>query len=123
MKNFKIGSEIRNVILSSSTVKNAVDTKVFPLIANAGTTFPFIVYRRSSYSPQSDKDVLSESVYMEIAIICNNYEQSVSIANDVADVLLAYESDTIEEIKVTNISEEFISDSFVQKVNLQIDLK
>ena len=123
MKNFKIGSEIRNVILSSTTVKNAVDTKVFPLIANAGTTFPFIVYRRSSYSPISNKDVLNESVYMEIAIICNNYEQSVSIANDVADVLLAYESDTIEEIKVTNISEEFISDSFVQKVNLQIDLK
>lgn len=123
MKNFKIGSEIRNVILSSAAVKNAVDTKVFPLIANAGTTFPFIVYRRSSYSPKSDKDVLNETVYIEIAIICNNYEQSVSIANDVADVLLAYESDTIEEIKVTNISEEFISNSFVQKVNLQIDLK
>ena len=122
MKNFKIGQEIRNVILSSTTVKNAVDTKVFPLIANAGTTFPFIVYRRSSYSPQSDKDTLTESVYMEIAIICNNYEQSVSIANDIADVLLAYKSDTIEEIKVTNISEEFISNSFVQKVNLQIDL-
>ena len=123
MKNFKIGSEIRNVILSSTAVKNAVDTKVFPLIANAGTTFPFIVYRRSSYSPLSNKDVLNESVYMEIAIICTNYEQSVSIANDVADVLLAYESGTIEEIKVTNISEEFISNSFVQKVNLQIDLK
>ena len=123
MKNFKIGQEIRNVILSSSAVKNAVDTKVFPLIANAGTTFPFIVYRRSSYSPKSDKDTLAETVYIEIAIICNNYERSVSIANDVADVLLAYESDTIEEIKVTNISEEFISNSFVQKVNLQIDLK
>ena len=123
MKNFKIGSEIRNVILSSTAVKNAVDTKVFPLIANAGTTFPFIVYRRSSYSPQSDKDALTESVYMEIAIICNNYEQSVSIANDVADALIPYDSDTIEEIKVTNISEEFISDSFVQKVNLQIYLK
>ena len=123
MKNFKIGSEIRNVILSSTEVKNAVDTKVFPLVANAGTTFPFVVYRRSSYSPQSDKDVLSESVYMEIAIISTNYEQSVSIANDVADVLLSYKSDTIEEIKVTNISEEFISNSFVQKVNLQIDLK
>ena len=123
MKNFKIGSEIRNVILSSTAVKNAVGTKVFPLIANAWTTFPFIVYRRSSYSPKSDKDTLTESVYIEIAIICNNYEQSVSIANDVADVLLVYESDTIEEIKVTNISEEFISNSFVQKVNLQIDLK
>ena len=123
MKNFKIGLEIRNAILSSTAVKNAVGTKVFPLIANAGTTFPFVVYRRSSYSPQSDKDVLSESVYMEIAIICNNYEQSVTIANDVADALIQYESDTIEEIKVTNISEEFISDSFVQKVNLQIDLK
>lgn len=123
MKNFKIGSEIRNVILSSSAVKNAVETKVFPLIANAGTTFPFIVYRRSSYSPQSDKDTLSESVYIEIAIISNYYEQSVNIANDVADALIHYKSDNIEEIKVTNISEEYISDSFVQKVNLQIDLK
>ena len=123
MKNFKIGLEIRNVILSSTAVKNAVGTKVFPLIANAGTTFPFVVYRRSSYSPKSDKDTLTESVYMEIAIICTNYEQSVSIANDVADALIQYESDTIEEIKVTNISEEFISNSFVQKVNLQIDLK
>lgn len=123
MKNFKIGQEIRNAILSSTAVKNAVDTKVFPLIANAGTTFPFIVYRRSSYSPLSDKDTLTESVYMEIAIITTNYEQSVSIANDVADVLIHYESSIIEEIKITNISEEFISDSFVQKINLQIDLK
>ena len=123
MKNFKIGSEIRNVILSSAAVKNAVDTKVFPLIANAGTTFPFLVYRRSSYSPMSNKDTLNETVYMEIAIITTNYEQSVTIANDVADALINYESDTIEEIKVTNISEEFISDSFVQKINLQIDLK
>lgn len=123
MKNFKIGQEIRNAILSSTAVKNAVDTKVFPLIANAGTSFPFIVYRRSSYSPMSNKDTLNETVYIEIAIITTNYEQSVSIANDVADVLIHYESDTIEEIKVTNISEEFISDSFVQKINLQIDLK
>ena len=123
MKNFKIGQEIRNAILSSAAVKNAVDTKVFALIANVGTTFPFLVYRRSSYSPMSNKDTLNETVYMEIAIITTNYEQSVTIANDVADVLINYESDTIEEIKVTNISEEFISDSFVQKINLQIDLK
>lgn len=123
MKNFKIGQEIRNAILSSTAVKNAVDTKVFPLIANAGTSFPFIVYRRSSYSPMSNKDTLNETVYIEIAIISTNYEQSVSIANDVADVLIHYESSTIEQIKVTNISEEFISDSFVQKINLQIDLK
>ena len=123
MKNFKIGQEIRNAILSSAAVKNAVDTKVFPLIANAGTTFACLVYRRSSYAPMSNKDTLNETVYMEIAIITTNYEQSVTIANDVADVLINYESDTIEEIKVTNISEEFISDSFVQKINLQIDLK
>lgn len=123
MRNFKIGSEIRNVILSSAKVAKAVETKVFPLIANNGTTFPFIVYRRNGYSPTSDKDTLTESVYIEMAIVCNNYEQSVSIANDVADVLICYSSDTVEEIKVTNISEDFISDSFVQKVNIQVDLK
>lgn len=123
MKNFRIGAEIRDALLNSTSITDYVESKVFPLIANAGTTFPFIVYRRSSYSPVSNKDNLTETVYLEIAVIANNYEQSVVIANNIADLLISYHSNNIDEIKVTNISEEFISDSYVQKINLQVDLK
>lgn len=125
MKNFKIGQEIRNIILSSNAVKNVVGTKIYPLVATQGTTFPFIVYRRNGYGPKGDKDfIFGEIVYIEIVVIATNYEESVSIANDVADVLIATnETDNIESIKITNIAEDYISDSYTQKINLEVELK
>ena len=53
MKNFKIGSEIRDIL--SSALGDNVKKKIFPLVAPANTTFPFIVYRRSGYTPNSNK--------------------------------------------------------------------
>lgn len=125
MKNFKIGQEIRQIILSSNSVKNAVGTKIYPLVATQGTTFPFIVYRRNGYSPNTNKDFNhSENVYIEIVVIATNYEESVRIANDIADVLIATnETENIENIKVTNIAEDYISDSYTQKINLEVELK
>jgi hypothetical protein len=51
MKNFTVGKELTALLIADSTVQKLVDNKVFPLVANAGTTFPFIVYRRNGYRP------------------------------------------------------------------------
>lgn len=125
MKNFTIGQEIRQIILSSNKIKNAVGTKIYPLVATQGTTFPFIVYRRNGYSPNNNKDYNNgEIVYFEIVVIATNYEESVRIANDIADVLIATnETEGIESIKVTNIAEDYITDSYTQKINLEVELK
>lgn len=120
MKNFKIGSEIRD-ILSSALAEN-VKGKIFPLVAPANTTFPFIVYRRSGYSPNGNKDIQSEIVFIELAVITTEYAESVEIANKVADILQAASSENIDEITVTNIFEEYISDSFVQKINISVKI-
>lgn len=120
MKNFKIGSEIRDVL--SSALGDNVKKKIFPLVAPANTTFPFIVYRRSGYTPNSNKDFQSEIVFIEIAVITTEYAESVEIANNIADTLQAASSENIEEITVTNIIEEYISDSFVQKINISVKI-
>ena len=120
MKNFKIGSEIRDVL--SSALGDNVKKKIFPLIAPANTTFPFIVYRRSGYTPNSNKDFQSEIVFIEIAVITTEYAESVEIANNIADTLQAASSENIEEITVTNIFEEYLSDSFIQKINISVKI-
>ena len=120
MKNFKIGKELTSILLNDDTVSADVGNKVFPLVANAGTTFPFIVYRRSSYRPNNNKDYEDEIVSVELAILSEKYEQSVNIANHVADALNGKQTDLIETIKITNIFEDYQEDTYIQKLNIDI---
>ena len=120
MKNFKIGKELTSILLNDATVSADVGNKVFPLVANAGTTFPFVVYRRSSYRPNNNKDYEDEIVSVELAILSEKYEQSVNIANHVADALNGKQTDLIETIKITNIFEDYQEDTYIQKLNIDI---
>ena len=48
--------------------------KIFPLIANADTTFPFIVFQRSNLMPIYTKDILTENqITMVIIVVSNDY--------------------------------------------------
>lgn len=121
MKNFQIGKEI-NRILAQSNVP-MVEGKVFPLVATPKTTFPFVVYRRISYQPRSTKDYLGERVGIEINVAAEKYEEGVTIANAIADALQGRETPLIERIDMTNASEIFLQDTFVQSMQFQITLK
>lgn len=123
MRNFKVGSELRKLLMADSKIVSKLSDKIFPLVANAGTLFPFLVYRRSAYRPASNKDYQSEIVSIEIAIATVKYEEGVDIADAVADALSGKQTDIIEDIEITNIYEEFTDDTFIQKINLEINLK
>ncbi len=123
MKNFTVGRDIVAILNSSEEIRTSLGDKIFPLVAVANTTFPFLVYRRSYYTPQSNKDYENEKVGMEIVICSTTYNESVGIADAVADAILHQETDTIDDIKITNINEDFIDDTYTQKINLEITLK
>lgn len=123
MKNFKVGKEMFNILTNDSDVKKLVGNKVFPIVANEGTTFPFIVYRRTNYTPASNKDYTSEIVGIEINILSQKYDEGVNIADVVATSLDRKETDFIEDIKITNISEDYIEDTFVERIYLDIYIK
>lgn len=123
MKNFKVGKDLTAILLADSTVHNLVGDKVFPLVANAGTTFPFIVYRRNGYRPFSNKDYTDEAADIEIAILSDNYIDSVQVADAVGNALNEKETETIDEIEITNASEEYNSDTYIQKINIRITIK
>lgn len=123
MKNFKVGKELRTLLSNSGEVTKLVGSKVFPIVANEGTTFPFIVYRRTNYTPASNKDFTNEIVGVEINILSQKYDEAVNIADVVATSLDRKETNFIEDIKITNISEDYIEDTFVERIYLDIYIK
>jgi len=120
MKNFKIGKEI-NRLLKNNVL--ALGEKIFPLVANPNTTFPFLVYRRVSYNPQSNKDYTGEIIIIEMNIATESYQEGVDIANQVADILQGKKTDIIERIELINVYEMFLQDTFIQNLQFKIELK
>lgn len=123
MKNFKIGKELTSILLNNEDVTNVLDNKIFPLVANAGTTFPFLVYRRSGFRTEGNKDYSDEIVTVELAILSQKYEESVNAADIVADAVDRKETNIIDDIRIVNIYEDYSEDTYIQKISIDIYIK
>ena len=122
MKLVKIGKTLKDLLLSDETVSEYLTDKIFPLVAVEGTTFPFLVYRRSGYTPVSNKDLEDERVTMEVAILSDRYENSVNVADAVLTGLHG-SNEEIDRVKIIGTSEEFSDDIYIQKLIIDIYLK
>lgn len=87
MSCISIGKAIKALLVDGLS-KTSIKNKIYPLIANETTTFPFIVYRRSSIIPESNKDYSNDSAYIQIMIAANNYAESVELAEQVRTSLV-----------------------------------
>ena len=101
--------------------------KIFPIIANADTTYPFVVYSRTGLSVQYCKDGLVEdTVEMQIIAVSDNYVESLEVANQIRKTLelRRYKDDDIQirECKLTSVYEEYMEDAFIQRMNFTIKL-
>ena len=113
---------IRKFIVENEEVSKLINTNnVFPLIANADTTFPFVVYGRTSLVPTYTKDLLTEnSITIYIYVVSDKYIESLEIANAIRHSIEShiYKDDeiTIDVIKIESITEETSDDAYVQKM-------
>lgn len=123
MKHFKIGQKIKSILTENEEVNQYLSNKIFPIVANAGTELPFLIYRRFNYTPQSDKDYTNERAEFEIRIVAKKYEDSVNIADAVGDVLNNYKDNDVEQIRLITSNEDFLDEAFVQTLNIEVELK
>lgn len=121
MKNFQIGKEINRLLTEGNALN--VTGKIFPLVANPNTSFPFLVYRRLSYRPANTKDGIGEIIIIEVNIASETYNEGVDIANSVADILCSAHSQLIQRVQLINVSELFLQDTFIQNIQFQIELQ
>jgi hypothetical protein len=118
----QVGKAIYNLLSNDANVTGRVQNKIYPLIADTGTTFPFIVYRRTGIEP--DRFIYKEDTYVEVVIASDKYNESIEIADLVKDALQGkrgiYSGINIQDIRMTNADEDYIEDTFIQNLTFNI---
>ncbi|MCM1440424.1 MAG: hypothetical protein NC131_14650 [Roseburia sp.] len=114
MSGLQLGKAIKSIL-------SGID-KVYPLVVEKGTTYPFVVYRRTGLSPSSTKDRYSyrEMGTVEVMVVTNSYDESIELAEKVKGKMEhtrgKYNGLSIGDIILINADEDYIEDAFVQKL-------
>lgn len=114
-----IGKTIYKLLTDSDELKKYVDNKIYPLIADDGVTFPFIIYYRTSIRNNICKDgYYEDEVSFSIIAVSNSYIQSLEIANIVRSIFEKDKlTDTIYNVTVEDIDEDYRDNAYVQQLD------
>lgn len=130
-----IGKAIYSQLSTDNTVKGYVDAKIFPLVAENDTTFPFIAYTREnvtgSYGYTKDGHI-GDEVQFRIDVVSDSYNQSCEIALAVRQCLeKPYTAVTetvnnvttvtmkIQDCVMVSIAESYDSETFIQTMRFR----
>ena len=108
---------IFRILSSDKTLNEMVGNKIFPIIAENDITFPFILVTRTSITPITFKTgVAVDKVTFQVVIEDVDYFRTVNIAERVRELLELRHSDYFKRIEFSNCYEDFINDSYKQKL-------
>lgn len=99
---------------------------VYPIIAESGTKYPFIVYRRVSFEYRDTKDYYNfiERVNVEINVIADKYDESLELAKKVKERIEKTRGEfagvSINEAETIQASESWSSNAYVQSITFRI---
>lgn len=84
-----IGKHIYKLLSEDEALATKVTPKkIFPLVANAETTYPFIVYARTGLFVEYCKDgLVGNTIDFQIISVSGNYVESLEVANEIRRVL------------------------------------
>ena len=124
MNSLKVGKEIYSILSKNKSLTDIVGNKIYPIIVEKDTNYPFIVYKRSNVIPDYTKDYhFKDFVIVDIICVSNHYVESVEIATLVRESLEDKKYGDIVSIKLEGADEDFIDDAYIQTLtfNLTID--
>ena len=100
----------------------------YPLVADEGATYPFIIYRRIALQPADTKDRYnySELATMEVVVASDKYNESIEVAESVKSIMEKargnFEDIRIGDIKLIGANESYIDNAFIQKLTFNIEI-
>ena len=112
-----VNRHIYNLLINDEILKELVDDKIYPLVAEETVTYPFVIFTKDSAMGYYTKDLLCyDTATISVAIAAVNYSQTVEIAERVRQLLENYRDDYFYNILLDEISEEFVEDAYVQQL-------
>ena len=121
MKGLAVGKAIFSML---EGIKN-----VYPLVVDKNVKFPFVVYRRTGMQAANSKDrfCYSETATVEVIVASDNYNESIDVASIVLYRLEhtrgEFNDIIISEIELLDADEDFIEDTYIQKLTFKIEIK
>ena len=123
MDSLRIGKEIYSLLNGCEALTKLVGNRIYPIIVEKETSYPFIVYRRTTIIPDYTKDFhFKDSVLLDIICVSNDYSESIDIASIVRGLLedKRFKQLGIDSIKVESAEEDFIDDAYIQTISFNI---
>lgn len=113
-----IGKTIYNLLNSSEELKKYVDNKIYPLVADEGVSFPFVVFYRTLIRNVVCKDgYFEDEVGFSIIAVSNKYLESLEIANIIRSIFEKKKlADNIYNCTVEDIDEDFRENAYIQQI-------
>lgn len=123
MDSLKVGKVIFSLLNGNSDLTAFVNNKIYPIIVEKETTFPFIVYKRSNVIPDYTKDFhFKDNVIIDIICVSTNYAESIEIAGIVRNILEDKRYDDIQSIKLEFADEDYTDDAYVQTLSFNLTI-
>jgi len=118
----KIGKAIYAILSVDTDVNSIVGSKIFPLVAENGTTFPFLCYTREGLQPSTGtKDgYVGDLVTFRVDVVAESYNQLIDLADAVRQCLeKRYHASSgliLKETYLSGINEAYDSDTYITQM-------
>ena len=122
MTAISINKHIYNILSNDSTIKEYVGNKIFPMIAEESTTFPFIIYRKNTIQTEYTKDGrVFDIADISITVVANDYITTVNVAERIRE-LIEWNKEFADARMISN-TDEYIDNAYVQEITFSIKIR
>ena len=85
---WKIGNEVRSMLLSNSGITAQVKNNIYPLVAPENVVGDFIIYQRDKYSKQATKmGVYEDDCQLVVVAVAESYDDALNLAELIDNTL------------------------------------
>ena len=122
INSIQIGKVIYNKLSENEVIQNVVADRIYPVIAEQTTNYPFIIYYRNSIvNTIFNKDgSVEDDVSFSITVVSTKYNESADLANEIRKI---FEKKQIPNnlMRITNsrliaIDESYEDNAYVQRL-------
>lgn len=120
-----IGKIIYSAITTDAVLSPLVGSKVFPLVAENDTTFPFVVYSRTNlYTNTLSKDgFCDDRVNFSLTVVSDSYNDSITVSEALRDLfencIISSTDLKMYDVRLISASEAYNEDTYTQILNFE----
>lgn len=115
---------------SNEELNKYVKERIFPIVAEVSTIFPYVAFSRTSITPTYTKDFYTEdSVVVEMVVASQDYLESLEIANIIREQFeckrLGLDDISIYQSTLIGVIEAYddIANAYVQRLSFEFKVR